>query len=154
MGWGGDTGWRDGNPTPLSNFCNMGHCVDHSLSLCVVQAPRVLKEMLTGYPDWSLWLAPLTSSISMFKTEGPKEGLGGEHLPPRLLTPPPYQPHSVTSGSCGPHLAMTDPLRAGERQYSPCHLLTFAKHFAIFFPKTTTKKYKAYEFPTVVCIIL
>lgn len=84
---------------------------------------------------------------------GPKGELGGEHVPPPLLTPPPYQPHSVTSGSCGPHLAMTDPLRAGERQYSPCHLLTFAKHFAIFFQKRQ-QKYKAYEFPTVVCVIL
>lgn len=70
---------------------------------------------------------------------GPKGELGGEHVPPPLLTPPPYQPHSVTSGSCGPHLAMTDPLRAGERQYSPCHLLTFAKHFAIFFQKRQQK---------------
>lgn len=88
----------------------------------------------TGVCGWHLSPAPFP--CSRLRAQG---GAGWGACTSPLLTPPPYQPHSVTSGSCGPHLAMTDPLRAGERQYSPCHLLTFAKHFAIFFSKTTTK---------------
>lgn len=41
-GGGGGAGWRGGSPTPLSDFRNMGHCVDRSPSLRVVQVPRVL----------------------------------------------------------------------------------------------------------------
>lgn len=51
---GGRASQRSGSPPPLSNFCNMGHCVDDSPSLHVVQGPRVLSAMLMGDPCWSL----------------------------------------------------------------------------------------------------
>lgn len=42
---GRGAGWSGGSPTPLSNFRNMGHCVDHSPSLCVVQkSPEFAKR--------------------------------------------------------------------------------------------------------------
>lgn len=85
---GGCAGWRGGSPTPLSNCRNMGHCVDHSPSLRVVQVPRVLWEMLMGHPDWSMWLALLTSSISMSRLRA-QGGAGWGACPSHLLAPPP-----------------------------------------------------------------
>lgn len=101
---------------PLSDFRNMGHCVDHSPSLHEVQGPRVFSAMLTGdhagVCNWHLSPAPLPCS-RLRARGGAGRGGPAPHLPP----PPRHlpvagaaspSPPRVTSGSRGPRLAMTD----------------------------------------------
>lgn len=143
-GWGGVHVLRRGKPTPLTSAIWVTHCADDSPRLPVVQGPRVLSAMLTGDPCQSAYVAPLTSPIFTVQTEGQ----GGASVSPSPEAPP--QPHRVASGSSGRRLAMTD---LAQSRRDPTQSNSFA-YICQTFCHLKKKKYNAYEFPTVVCIIL
>lgn len=149
-GWGRahkSEGWKPHSSLWLSQYGSL--CRRLTQSACGSRP----QSSLSDANGWSVLEFVIGTSRQLHlhvQDWGPEGESGGGPAPPSGGHPPSPSPTEWPQEAVGLTWLWLTRLRAGETQHSPSHLLTFAKHFAIF----KRKKHNPYEFQTVVCIIL